>query len=223
MWAELEKTKVNPLQAVLKKSFGQQLWDWLAPTVLAIAVCVVKERFSQEGKDEGAKAEDPQHKDASHQSFEQNLMLRVQANIPTKESVWYGLLAFVATFLVRRARKRFFIFDDITVDAWRHTKHNTDVSVTSAKLGLESLRSFGEKHPAILISSNEGLRECFTDTAAGKYSTAEMILATPIELVHAMSRSKLLRQLHAPRNGIDALLSLLEQEFECDANKLFSE
>eukprot|EP00971_Amphidinium_carterae_P246915 4903831-Amphidinium_carterae.1 len=118
-------------------------------------------------------------------------MLRVQANIPSEETVWYGHLAFVATFLVRRARMRFFIFDDITVDAWRHTAHNTNVSVTSAKLGLESLRTFGEKHPAIFISSNKGLGECFMDTAALKYTTAEMILATPIELVHAMSRSKL--------------------------------
>ena len=223
-WAKLEKENVDPLESVLKKSFGQLLWDLLAPALLAGAVCVVKETFAQEGTDEGAKAEDPQHKDASHQSFEQNLMLRVQANIPSEETVWYGLLAFVATFLVRGARKRFFIFDDITVDAWRHTAHKTNVSVTSAKLGLESLRSFGEKHSAILISSNEGLGRCFMDTAALKYRTAEMILATPIQLVHAMSRWKLLRsEDETPRTGIDALLSLLEKEFKWDANKLFQQ
>eukprot|EP00971_Amphidinium_carterae_P225963 4481679-Amphidinium_carterae.1 len=77
---------VDPLEAVVKKNFEQQLLAWLASALVAGAVCVVMETFSQEGKDEGAKAEDPQHKDASHRSFQQKLMLRVQANIPSEET-----------------------------------------------------------------------------------------------------------------------------------------
>ncbi|CAE7204341.1 unnamed protein product [Symbiodinium sp. CCMP2456] len=163
-WRILEATERYPLEAVFKKSLGKLIWDLLAPVLVAGVACVVKLHKEEKSEDDEVQSED-QYTNTSNENFLQNVSRRMQANVPSQETVLCGIFAFVATFLVRRSRPKFFIFDDITVDAWRHREHGI-VNVTSAGLGLESLRSFGEKHPAILISSNEGLAECFMDTAA---------------------------------------------------------
>jgi len=222
-WQALaRKHEGEPLTAIREKTFREGLNDLMfsfaSTTLVACLSGIVMWQSKGKAEHDETQAEG-QRTNTSNESLFQNVLHRVHANLPSQEAALCGILYFMAVFVFRLRRQTRFIFDDVRVG----TQMVNTNKVESARLGLEWLRAFGEKYPTILISSNEGLPECFQDRATLKYDVIDMMLATPFELVSAMYRARARRHKQELDTGVDVILNLLETEFQWNADALFSE
>jgi hypothetical protein len=149
------------------------LLSFCGPIFVAILICVVRV-FAEAGK----------KKEEERLPLGEKLKRAVLDEIPTKNGLFVLGISLVSLFCAGFRRPKI-IFDDPMNVLTGVGK----ISREGRRKALDSIRSVGNQRPLVILSSNEGLSECFADRAAMLHSSCTFPYAEPGEFLDALNAS----------------------------------
>jgi len=114
----------------------------------------------------------------------EKLKRAVLDEIPTKNGLFVLSIALVLGCCAGYRRPRIILDDPMNVIKVQH-----DITPEGRRKSLDRIRSVGNRRPLVILSSNEGLSECFADRAALLHLSCTFPYAEPGEFLDALSAS----------------------------------